>query len=97
MEIEELKERYKVLPIWARLLTAVVIGLVPAVYVYLDEGDALAARLDEAAAPMHRLGQIAIGIAHSRISRSGSSSLSSALRGKCAASTPPMRMSPSAV
>lgn len=43
--VGELKERYKVLPAWGRLLVAFVIGLVPGAYVYLDESDDLDAKL----------------------------------------------------
>ena len=41
MELEELKEHYKVLPMWSRLLVAVVIGLAPGAYVYYDQGQTL--------------------------------------------------------
>ena len=48
MDFDELKERYRGLPIWARLLIALGIGLVPAGYVYYNEGEALTTELDEA-------------------------------------------------
>ncbi len=47
MDFEELKERYKMLPLWARFLIAGIIGLLPGAYIYYDEGDALQAQLDE--------------------------------------------------
>ena len=43
--MEELKERYKMLPMWARLVLASIVGLIPAAYVYFDEGDALQEQL----------------------------------------------------
>lgn len=48
MQAEELKERYKMIPVWGRLAAAAVLGLVPAGLVYLDEGDALGVQLEEA-------------------------------------------------
>ena len=47
METEELKERYKILPMWARLSVAALIGVLPAIYVYYDEGDGLQAELEQ--------------------------------------------------
>lgn len=49
MDLEELKERYKLLPLWVRFLIAGAIGLLPGAYVYYDEGDALQSQLDEVA------------------------------------------------
>jgi type IV pilus assembly protein PilO len=46
METEELKERYKVLPLWARLGIAALVGALPALYIYYEEGDVLAADLE---------------------------------------------------
>jgi Tfp pilus assembly protein PilO len=48
MDTDELKERYKSLPMWARLLIALGVGLLPGAYIYFDEGELLAASLDEA-------------------------------------------------
>ncbi len=45
MDLEELKERYKMLPMWARLLVAALIGLIPGGLIYYDEGDTLQAQL----------------------------------------------------
>ena len=45
MDLEELKERYKMLPMWARLLVAALIGLIPGGWIYYDEGDTLQAQL----------------------------------------------------
>jgi Tfp pilus assembly protein PilO len=47
MSVEELKERYKLLPVWGRLAIAFVIGFLPGIYLYFDEGDALAQKLVE--------------------------------------------------
>lgn len=47
MDFEELKERYKLLPLWARFLIAAVLGILPGAYVYYDEGDALQAQLEQ--------------------------------------------------
>lgn len=48
MDTDELRERYKSLPIWARLLIALGVGLLPGVYIYFDEGESLAADLEQA-------------------------------------------------
>lgn len=45
MQLEELKERYKMLPLWARLVACGLIGIAPAAYVYLDESEILASQL----------------------------------------------------
>lgn len=47
MQLDDLKERYKVLPMWARLVACGLIGLAPAAYVYIDESEALQIQLDE--------------------------------------------------
>jgi Tfp pilus assembly protein PilO len=47
MDTDELKERYKSLPMWARLLIALGAGLLPGAYIYFDEGESLAVSLDE--------------------------------------------------
>jgi Tfp pilus assembly protein PilO len=47
MDLEELKERYKMLPLWARFLIMGAIGLLPGAYVYYDEGDALQSQLEQ--------------------------------------------------
>ncbi len=47
ISLDELKERYKLLPVWARLSIAVVIGVLPGIYLYFDEGDALAQKVVE--------------------------------------------------
>ena len=36
--LNELRERYKILPLWGRLLAMGVIGAMPAAYIYFDEG-----------------------------------------------------------
>jgi|LauGreDrversion4_2_1035121.scaffolds.fasta_scaffold01871_3 Tfp pilus assembly protein PilO len=36
--LNELRERYKILPLWGRLLAVTVIGFFPAAYIYFDEG-----------------------------------------------------------
>lgn len=46
--MDELKERYRNLPRWARLLLALVVGILPAGYVYYDEGEDLVLELEEA-------------------------------------------------
>lgn len=46
MDFEEIKERYKMLPLWARFLIAGILGLLPGAYVYYDEGDALQTQLE---------------------------------------------------
>ena len=38
MNSEELKHRYKVLPLWGRLLAAAIIGILPGVYIFFTEG-----------------------------------------------------------
>ncbi len=48
MDFEEIKERYKLLPLWARFLIAGIIGLLPGAYVYYDEGDSLQTQRDDA-------------------------------------------------
>ncbi len=48
MEIDDLKDRYKVLPMWARILIAVTFGVLPGIYVYVDEGQVLEEALVEA-------------------------------------------------
>lgn len=48
MDSEELLSRYQLLPIPVRLLIAFVIGLLPAYYVYLEEGDGIETQLTEA-------------------------------------------------
>ena len=47
ISVDELKERYKLLPVWGRLAIAFFIGLLPGIYLYFDEGDALAQKLVE--------------------------------------------------
>lgn len=47
MEVEELKERYRGLPVWGRMAIAVVLGLLPAAYIWLDEAEALEEQLEE--------------------------------------------------
>ena len=54
MDFEEIKERYKLMPVWVRLLCASVPGVVLATYLYMDQASSLdsqleAARTDEAA------------------------------------------------
>lgn len=44
MDLDDIKQRYKVLPLWARLTVAGIIGLIPGIYVLMDEGDGLDAR-----------------------------------------------------
>jgi type IV pilus assembly protein PilO len=48
VDLEELVSRYRLLPIAARLLIALLVGLIPAYYVYLDEGDGLETQMTEA-------------------------------------------------
>ncbi len=48
MELEDLRDKYKILPMWSRVLIAVVIGILPGVYIYLDEGQILEDGLIEA-------------------------------------------------
>jgi len=47
ISVDELKERYKMLPVWARLAVAFSVGLTPGIYLYFDEGDALNDKLVE--------------------------------------------------
>jgi Tfp pilus assembly protein PilO len=46
--MDELKEKYKSLPFWARLLMALIIGILPGACSYLDEAEVLEASLQEA-------------------------------------------------
>ncbi len=48
MDSEELVSRYKMLPIAARLLVALLVGLLPAYYIYFEEGDALESEMANA-------------------------------------------------
>ena len=48
MDKDEILERYKELPLYARLLLWAVIGIVPCGYYYLEDGVTVEARLDEA-------------------------------------------------
>ncbi len=50
MDFEEIKERYRMIPLWGRFLIMGIIGLLPGGYVYWDEGEALQIQLDEASA-----------------------------------------------
>jgi len=47
ISFDELKERYKMLPVWARLAVAFSIGLIPCFYLYFDEGAVLNDKLVE--------------------------------------------------
>lgn len=47
MDFEELKERYKMLPTWVRLLAGAFIGMLYPIYMYASEGDVLAKQLDD--------------------------------------------------
>lgn len=48
--MEELKEKYRSLPVWARLLMAFIIGILPGACSYLDEAEILEASLSDAQA-----------------------------------------------
>jgi Tfp pilus assembly protein PilO len=48
MQLDELKDKYKAAPLWARLLAAAVIGMVPAAYFYMEDSETLAAALADA-------------------------------------------------
>ncbi|MBM4252078.1 MAG: hypothetical protein FJ146_08915 [Deltaproteobacteria bacterium] len=45
--LNELRERYKILPLWGRLLAVTVIGILPAAYIYFDEGAILEESVSE--------------------------------------------------
>jgi Tfp pilus assembly protein PilO len=47
MELEDIKDRYKLLPIAARIGVAFIIGILPIVYIFLDEGSILNDQLVE--------------------------------------------------
>jgi len=47
LELAEIKERYKGMPMWGRMLLASVLGVLPALFFYVQEGEALQLALDE--------------------------------------------------
>lgn len=47
MDFDDLRQRYKILPVWIRVLCACTPALLFAGYLYLDKVDALSAQLDE--------------------------------------------------
>lgn len=47
MDREELKQKYKILPLWARFALVGVVGLLPGLYKYFDEAEQLEADLVE--------------------------------------------------
>jgi Tfp pilus assembly protein PilO len=47
MDLDDIKERYKILPMAARIGVAVVVGVLPIVYIFLDEGSILSDQLTE--------------------------------------------------
>jgi type IV pilus assembly protein PilO len=48
MDLDEIKERYKLLPIWTRLVLMLILGALPAGYIYLEEGEYLEGDLSAA-------------------------------------------------
>jgi Tfp pilus assembly protein PilO len=47
MELDDLRDRYKLLPMAARIGVAVVVGVLPILYIFLDEGATLSDHLTE--------------------------------------------------
>ncbi len=47
MQLDELKQKYKNLPLWARFLLMFVLGLIPGLYFYFDEGQSYEEKLAE--------------------------------------------------
>src|SRR5690606_31585950 len=45
MDLDDLKERYKSVPVWGRCVAALVIGAMPGLYFYTDEGAILEEQL----------------------------------------------------
>lgn len=48
MSFDELKDKYRALPVWARLMMAVIIGILPGACSYLDEAEVLETQLSDA-------------------------------------------------
>lgn len=48
MDLDELKERYKLLPLWTRLLMMAILGLAPSAFYYTDTGEYLLEDLENA-------------------------------------------------
>lgn len=47
MDMDDLKEKYKGVPVWGRCLVAVVLGSLPGLYVYTEQGEGLDQQLNE--------------------------------------------------
>ena len=41
MELDDLKDRYKGIPVWGRCVAALVLGTLPGLYIYSEQGDGL--------------------------------------------------------
>src|SRR5262245_25697247 len=47
MDFEELKERYRLLPFWVRMGAMFVLGIIPGLYLYFKEIEALETKVEE--------------------------------------------------